>query len=323
MRDYYQVLGVPRTASAKEVRDAYRRLARQYHPDVNPGNKAAEEHFKAVNEAYEVLSDPEKRRLYDQFGENWRFAQRAGVAPGEQGTSTGRTFTWQPGQEPFGDLFDNQDLDDLLGRFFGGAGGAGRGRRAAEQEVELSLEEAFSGAGRTLELPVQEPCSRCGGSGRQVRGTCPTCLGRGFTSRTARYQVTIPPGVDDGSRVRVAPGGHEMALVVKVRPHPRFQRKGTDLYTQADVPLYDAMLGSEVVVPTLTGRAAALTIPPETQNGATFRLAGQGMPNLGDHSRRGDLYVQVRVELPKQLSDEERALVHHLRELRKAASRAH
>lgn len=319
-KDYYAILGVPRNASDKEIRAAYRRLARKFHPDVNPGNKEAEERFKEINEAYEVLSDPEKRRLYDLYGENWRYAaQGAGAGATAQGP-----FTWRVERGPggwhtlFEDLTGDLGLGDLFERLFGG-GTATRTRvrrpPALEETVEVSLEEAFQGTTRLLEVPLARPCGACGGSGRLGRAPCYACAGTGVQERPARFEVKIPPGVDTGSRVRVTPGGREVVLHIRVRPHPRFRRQGDHLYTEVEVPLYDALLGGEVEVPTLRGRVV-LRIPPETQNGQTFRLAGQGMPRLGQPGVRGDLFVTVKVSLPRGLTERERELLRQLRAMR-------
>lgn len=312
-RDYYEVLGVGRNASDKEIRSAYRRLAMRYHPDRNPGDKEAEARFKEINEAYEVLSDPEKRRLYDQYGHQWRIVQQYGPAAAGATQQGPFTWTWRTQTTTPEDLFADLLGEDLLERFFGTR--TRPSRRAVEQDVDISLEEAFSGTRRVVELSTDQPCPSCRGTGRSGRGACYTCGGRGTLSSPMRIEVTIPPGVDTGSRVRVAPAGHEMFLRIAVRPHPRFQRQGADLHTEVEIPLYTAILGGEVVVSTLQGRIA-LTIPPETQNGATFRLAGQGMPYLDNPSRRGDLLVAVKVRLPTGLTEEERRLFQRLRDLR-------
>ncbi|MBI4234627.1 MAG: DnaJ domain-containing protein [Chloroflexi bacterium] len=321
-RDYYEVLGVSKGASDKDVRAAYRRMARRYHPDVNPGDARAEGRFKEVNEAYEVLSDLEKRRLYDRFGANWKYAQQAGGAP--PGTGAEGPFVWRTEEGPggFDDLIGEAEIGDLFDRFFGGRGGSGRTatrtRRAppvAEQQVEVSLEEAYIGTTRLLQMPRVGPCPACAGAGRSGATPCPACLGRGVVARPARLEVAIPPGVDTGSKVRITPGEQEVVLHISVQPHARFQRRGSDLYTEAPVALYDAMLGGEVIVPTLKGQVA-LNMPPETQNGRVFRLAGQGMPHLGNPAVKGDLYVTVKVSLPTGLTQQERELLRRLKGMR-------
>ena len=302
-KDYYAILGVPRTASEKEIKQTFRRLARRYHPDVNPGNPEAERCFKEINEAHEVLSDPDKRRKYDQYGDQWQHADRI-----EEMRRQGE-FRWAPGGARTGERFEGTfnaedfgDLNDIFGRFFGGGGGFGPERAAAfsrdvEAAAEVSLEEAYHGASRMIDLP-------------------------GGRSRARRLEVRIPPGVDTGSRVRIPGaitnsrgGPGDLYLNVSVRPHPTFQRKGSDLYTDVQVPLMDALLGGEVQVPTLKGTKLALKVPPETQNGRTFRLAGQGMPRL-EGGGQGDLYAQVKVVLPSTLTPREREIFEELRALR-------
>lgn len=307
-RDYYEVLGVPRTASDKEIRQAYRRLARQYHPDLNPNDKTAEARFKELQEAYEVLSDPQKRQQYDRFGHDFeRFKQAAGAQAQAQPSWT--EFRWGsagPGGSDFETLFGGDSLEDLLGGLFGRVGRAGARARATtarrgqdiEHPVEISLEEAFAGTTRTLQ--VRDP-----------------------SGRVRTLEVKIPAGVADGQRVRLAGQGEpgvggmppgDLYLLVSIRPHPLFERRGDDLYVKVDVPLHVAILGGEVQVPTPRGTRLALRIPPETQNGQVFRLAGQGMPRLG--GGRGDLFAEVRVVLPTRLSQREKELFSELAALR-------
>ena len=302
-QDYYQVLGVSRGASEKEIRQAYRRLARQYHPDLNPGDKQAEARFKEIGEAYEVLADAEKRKKYDRYGHNWQQAEAAGAAAREGGF---QNFRWGPGQgnvrfETAGD-FDESAFGDLFGSLFGGGTRSGvRGRRAAqpgqdyEQPIEVTLEEAFAGSQRVLQLETPD-------------------------GRTKRLEIKIPAGVTDGSRIRIAgeggpgfnggPNG-DLYLVVALRPHPSFRREGDDLHVDVPVPLHVLLLGGEAHVPTLKGTRLALRIPPETQNGRVFRLAGQGMPRL-QGSGRGDLYATVTAVLPTNLTDRDRELIREL-----------
>lgn len=309
-QDYYQVLGVSRNATEKEIRQAYRRLARKYHPDLNPGDKQAEARFKEIGEAYAVLSDPEKRKKYDRYGHNWQQAEAAEAAAREAGVGG---FRWGPGVggvrfETTGNL-DDSIFGDLFGDLFGRSGarpgfrGRGFERRGQdyEQPVEVTLEEAFNGTQRLLTLQTPNGGMR-------------------------RLEVKVPPGVADGSRIRIAgeggpglgggPNG-DLYLVVSVRPHATFERKGDDLYVEAPVPLHVLMLGGEAEVPTLKGTKLALRIPPETQNGRVFRLAGQGMPRL-QGTGRGDLYVTVKAVLPTGLTERERALFRELAQRRGA-----
>lgn len=300
-RDFYDILGVSRSASDKEIRQAYRRLARKYHPDVNRSDPKGEERFKEINEAYQVLGDPEKRKKYDRYGENWKYAdqfERHGASPG------GGPFTWRVETAPGASIFDHMEdmgLGDLFGGLFGRGRRGGRGRSATaeawprqrvEHQVEVTLEEAFHGTTRMLQ--VQTPS---GGA--------------------RRLEVRIPPGAETGSRVHVpAKDVGDLYLVITVQRHRAFQRQGADLHVEVSVPVADAVLGGEVKVPTITGRQVALRIPLETQNGRVFRLKGQGMPLLNRPDQRGDLHARVRVTLPTGLNERERQLFQELRALR-------
>ncbi len=287
-KDYYEILGVDRNATEAEIKKAYRKLARQYHPDINPGNKAAEARFKEINEAYEVLSDKEKRAKYDRFGRDW---QRYQEMPGFGGFGAGG--------------FGAADFADIFETLFGG----GRGVRSnvtyrakgqdIEQPVDITLEEAFSGTQRTLQV------QSANGALRSIT-------------------VKIPPGVDTGSRVRIAGEGApgigggprgDLYLVINVLPHSRFERRGDDLYIRVPVDLYTMLLGGEVRVPAMGGRTVTLKVPAGTQNGKVMRVSGQGMPRLRDAQTRGDLYVTLDVSLPTSLSPRERELVEQLRAL--------
>lgn len=304
-RDYYQILGVPRDADEKEIRRAYRKLARKYHPDVNPGDAEAAEKFKSINEAYEVLSDPEKRRKYDQFGQAWQRYQQAGARGG---------FDWSPwihttpGTYSYATVDDLEDLfggvgfseffETLFGRVTGGsrsrAGVPPRRGSDVRQPVSITLSEAYHGTTRLV------------------------------TKNGRRLEVRIPAGVRSGSKVRLAGEGAQgqyggsagdLYLVVEVEPDPRFERVGDDLHTKVAVPLYTAVLGGEVPVQTLAG-SIQLKIPPGTQNGRRFRIPGKGMPKLKSPGMFGDLYVTVDVRLPTDLTPEERELFERLRSLR-------
>lgn len=309
VRDYYEVLGVPRTASQKEIKAAFRKLARKHHPDVNPGDPGAAEQFKEINEAHEVLGDPEKRKKYDQLGPNWQqyeaweAAGRPGAAPfGQEGRVEYRTVS----PEDLEDLFGS---DSPFSGFFHDLYGRGSGARGApgfdfgtfpgqdvEAETTLTLEEAYRGTVRTVELQTPQG--------------------------SRRVEVRIPAGIGDGARVRVAgqgtagrDGGRPGDLFVRVhvRPHPTFRREGDDLFVRVPVPLDVALLGGEVMVPTLRGSEVSLKVPPETQNGTRFRLRGLGMPRLRGEGH-GDLYADVDVRLPVPLSPEVRELARRLRE---------
>lgn len=312
-KNYYDLLGVPHNADEKQIRAAYRRLARKYHPDVNSGQDDAADRFKEINEANEVLSNEESRKLYDRYGEHWHQVQQGG--PGT--AASGNRVYWQGGADPFGGIFGGADIGSMFGNLFGSGRQRQRRQRPAllEQTVDITLEEAFGGTTRSLQVAGQAICTRCSGSGNVEGAACPECLSQGFSYQPVRGEVAIPAGVDSGSRVRVTPGGQEVVLVVQVQDHPKFQRKGSDLHTEVSVPLYDVVLGTEVVVPTLSGQVA-LTLPPESQNGRIFRLGGQGMPKLGVPTERGMLYVTIKSELPTSLTDEERTLFEQLQGLR-------
>ena len=297
-RDYYTVLGVKRSASEKELKQAYRKLARQYHPDVNPEDKAAEAKFKEINEAYEVLSDPENRKKYDQLGENWKYADQFAQAGAAGRAAPGRRWEQRSGPGAGFDAFDLFGGDDPFGGIFGqrGAQGFKAQGQSIEHPVEVTLEEAYQGTTRTIQMA-------------------------GPSGRPRRLEVKIPPGVRTGSRVRVAGEGGigigggprgDLWLVVAVLPHSGFERKGNDLYTDVQVPLVDAILGGEVEAPTLRGRKLALKLPPETQNGKLFRLAGQGMPKLSG-SGKGALYARVKVVLPTGLTEREKEMFREMK----------
>jgi DnaJ-class molecular chaperone len=326
-KDYYKTLGVTKNASVDDIKKAFRKLARKYHPDVNPGDKKAEEKFKEINEAYEVLSDPDKRRKYDTLGPNWQ--EQFGFRPGARRS---------PGFGGSAPNFDTSNFSEffetLFGRNSAGAGGTRMRedirRRAGdniEQPVEVTLQEAYTGGTRTYNIQSTEICAFCRGLGEVGGKTCANCEGQGQMARSKRIQVKIPPGVDNGSRIRVAGEGQpgtgggprgDLFLVITVKPDPLYERKGDDLYLECDVDLVTAMLGGEAHVPLPDGRKLVLTIPPETQNGRVFRLAGKGMPRLrGEGS--GNLFARVKVVLPVPLSEEERDLIERLARLRRAS----
>ena len=325
-KDYYKILGVSREASTDEIKKAFRKLARKYHPDVNPGDKKSEEKFKEINEAYEVLSDSEKRHKYDTLGPNWQdqFGPSGATRRAYQYNGTRGGFDFDPSNTAgFSDFFEA-----LFGR--SGAGGAGaRGPRAdmrrrtgdnIDQPVEISLQEAYLGGSRTFNIQSTEVCPTCHGTGEVGNKSCPTCQGQGMVPRNKRIQVKIPAGVDTGSRIRVAGEGQpgmgggprgDLFLVISVKPDPTYERKGDDLYVDVEVELVKAMLGGEVPVPLPDGRRLVLTIPPETQNNRTFRLAGKGMPHLRSEGS-GNLFARLRVLLPMNLTAEEKTLFEKL-----------
>jgi len=307
-KDYYKILGVSKDASEKEIKQAYRKLARKYHPDVNPDNKEAEEKFKEINEANEVLSDPEKRQKYDEMSSYYQqYGRTPGAAGpgGARGYEGGRYQYRTVNEEDLGDLFGEQSpFSDFFETYFGsdfaqGRGGQtrtrGRQQRATrgqdvESVIEVTLAEAYKGATRVFELTESDGSTR-------------------------RIEVKIPPGVDEGSRIRIAgqgvqgtAGRGDLYLIVHMLPDPRFIREGDDLRTRIEIPLAVAVLGGEAHVPTPDGRTLMLRIPAETPNGKTFRLRRQGMPHIGQSDKHGDLYAEVSVILPRHLTDEQRTL---------------
>ncbi len=347
-KDYYRALGIKRDASAKDVQTSYRRLARKFHPDVTGGDKAAEEKFKGINEAYEVLSDTKKRAAYDKWGERWEQAeqleqmQRKGQFSGfERGGGGPMHFEFGGEAGPFGGggVFDDVGgggFGQVFDRLFrsGAAGGGGAQRRSArgqdiEQKVIVTLAEAFTGSTRTLQLQTQEPCAICQGSGSVGDATCHGCQGTGLRAAGTRLEVKIPIGVTSGTKIRLrgkgGPGSGgaaagDVVLVVDVAEDARFERRGAALHTDVAVPLTTAVLGGEVSVATLSG-SVALRIPEGTQNGQVFRLTGRGMPIM-KQDKRGELFAKVRVVLPEQIDDEQRALFEQLRGLGQGAASA-
>ncbi len=308
-KDYYKILGVDRNASEKEIKAAFRRLARKYHPDVNPGDKAAEEKFKEISEAHEVLSDKEKRKRYDQFGQYWE-------QMGQQGPQAGAPPGWESFVFDFGDfqgartrgeridLGGESGFSDFFEMLFGGGrrgtGAATRRTQRApykgrnvEAELEVSFDDAFHGAKKE------------------------------FTIDGRRIELTVPKGVKDGQKLRLANQGEEgpagrgdLIITIRVRPHPTFERRDDDLYVEVPVDYLTAALGGEVCVPTPSGRVT-MKVPPRTSSGTTFRLPGQGMPKLKE-KKRGNLYARVRIQIPETLSDKEKELLGEIRKVRES-----
>jgi curved DNA-binding protein len=331
-KDYYTILGVPKTATQADVKKAYRKLARKHHPDQNQGDKTAEQRFKDLNEANEVLSDPEKRKLYDELGSNWEAYARAGAAPGRPGGAAGNPFAGFAGfggqgaggsgnvRYEFRSSGDPGEFSDFFRMFFGGAAapasGSGNGPRPAARRSSAgggaaSLEDLLSGMGGAGGFQT----TATQGSLPPAEAEAEISLEEAFSGTTRlidvdgkRLEIKIPAGVVTGSRIRLAGKGgsnRDLYIVPKVRPHPVFTRNGADITRELKVTLREALLGAEIPVGTLTGRVL-LTLPTGTQNGRTFRLSGQGMPRLKGEGR-GDLYVKVQVVLPTKLSDEAKA----------------
>lgn len=348
-KDYYKILGVSKNATQEEIKKAYRELARKYHPDVNPGNKEAEEKFKEINEAYEVLSDPEKRRNYDTMGDAFFTPQSEG---GFGYTYSGRDF--------FSDLFGGS-FSDIFSDFFGfGTKNKNRPQKGEDIELELviSFEEAVLGCAKAIELKNDYPCSVCGGSGldrtNQIlcpdcKGTglksvrkgnlfiqtqCQTCNGIGYTNvkrcsecggsgvkfDTSKFTVRIPAGVNSGQRLKVAGKGKpgklggkpgDLYLYIVVAPHPYYYRDGNDLFVNLPLSITEACLGTKVDVPLPDGSKIALTIPPLTKNGQKLRVAGKGIKDA--FGRQGDLYCVAKIEIPEKLNKEAKELLEKLK----------
>jgi molecular chaperone DnaJ len=343
-RDYYEILGVARTADAATIKSAYRKLAMQFHPDQNPGDKAAEEKFKEINEAYAVLSDPEKRAKFDRFGK----AAFDGMGPG--GGFSG----------DFSDIFSEvfgEAFGDLFGARPGGRRGNGPERGAdLRYDFEISLEQAYSGLEREIVVPREVTCDPCGGAGAEpgtkaetcttcggagqvrasqgmfrivrtcaacggrgsvVRHPCKACGGRGRVKRDRTLAVKVPQGVEDGTRIRLAGEGDlgqrggppgDLYIFLSVRPHKLFERDGMELFCRVPVPMTTAALGGDIEVPTIAGAKESLTIVPGAQTGRRFRLKNQGMPRLQGRER-GDLHVEIFVETPVNLTGKQKRLL--------------
>ena len=348
-RDYYEVLGVQKGASEEEIKKAYKKMARKYHPDLNPGDKDAEEKFKEVNEAYEVLSDAEKKARYDQFG-------FAGVDP---------NFGAGGGGYGGGAGFDFGDLGDIFGSFFGGGFGGGQTRRnpnapqrgeSIRMNLTISFEEAAFGCEKELELDRYEscetchgsgaapstspetcpdcggsgvvqtrrqtpmgvfastaPCSRCGGRGKIIKEPCKDCRGSGMVRRRRKIQASVPAGIDNGQTISIRGQGHagknggpagDLLVTITVRPHELFRREGTSVLCEAPITFPQAVLGAELEIPTIDGKVK-YDIPEGTQSGTTFRLKGKGIPALNGRGR-GDQYVTVYIETPRNLNREQK-----------------
>jgi DnaJ-class molecular chaperone len=330
-QDYYQVLGVARNATGDQIKAAYRKLARKHHPDLNPGDKAAEERFKELQIAYDVLSNAENRKLYDQYGENWRVVQQTGQPPPPNWEA------FRPGGQQETGGFDLSGFDfsgfrpgtsgegyDVFEELFGRAGGARRTGprrgRDVEAELELSLEEAHAGGHRTLQLQSAEICPTCHGAGMvNENQVCPTCGGRGQVLKPKTIEVNIPSGVRDGSSVRLAAQGSagldggpagDLYLHIRLKPHPTFRVEGDDLEVEMPLAPWEAVLGAKIEVPTIDGRVE-MSVPQGAQSGQRLRLRGQGLNKR--KGGRGDEYVRLNIRVPKTVSAEEQRLYEELK----------
>jgi DnaJ-class molecular chaperone len=329
-KDYYAILGVPKNAAAKDIKSAYRKLARTWHPDANPNNqKAAEEKFKDISEAYEVLGDPEKRRKYDVLGNDWQRAaadasQRRSYQQGPQANVGGMNFGEQSGFSDFFEMFFGG-----VGRRPGGpAGGINFGGQRGEDlelPLNLTLLEAYNGETKSVPLQINDECPRCHGSGTERVHVCSACGGTGRVLQTKRFDVKIPKGIREGQRIKLAGQGSagprrgprgDLLLIVHFLDDPRWERKGDDLYLDVPVSVYDLVLGSDVQVPTMTGEVT-MKIPPSTQSGKRLRLAAKGMPKL-KAGGFGDEYVRLIGQVPLDLDERELALYRELAQIAKA-----
>jgi molecular chaperone DnaJ len=352
-RDYYEILGVPKNADEKALKSAYRTLAKKLHPDANPGDKAAEQKFKELNEAYDVLKDPQKRGAYDRFG-HAAFEAGMGAGAGRGPGGFGPDFTSSM-SDIFEDLFGDFMGGGGRGRQKGGRGGAARGSDL-RYNMEISLTEAYTGKSAQIRVPSSITCETCNGTGAKpgtqprtcatcnghgavrssqgfftVERTCPacqgrgqiipdpcaTCSGQGRVTRERTLSVTIPPGVEDGTRIRLAGEGEaglrggpagDLYIFLSVRPHEFFQRDGADLFCKVPISMAVAALGGEIEVPTIDGKKARVTVPEGTQTGKQFRLKSKGMPVLRS-AQSGDMYIQVTVETPVNLTRRQRDLL--------------
>lgn len=366
-KDYYQILGVTKTSSADEIKKAYRKLAVKYHPDKNPGNASAEEKFKEISKAYEVLSDPQKRAQYDQFGSEM-FEHAAGGGAGPGGFQGGNFGGFSDPRDLFSQIFGNAgggfSFEDILGggRRSGRARSNGRTGSDLRYELTIDFEDAVFGADKKIRLTKNDTCPACHGSGAEPgskKTTCPSCGGSGQSAQSfggffqtsgacqqchgtgqvittpckrcsgsgrvrvnKELQIHIPPGVDSGSRLRVAGEGEagayggkgDLFVVIQVRPHDVFQRSGSDILCELPIPFSTAALGGIVDVPTVTGKSR-MKIPAGSRNGTTLRIREKGMPSLKKGGTRGDQLVRLLVETPVKLTDRQEALLREFAEL--------
>jgi DnaJ-class molecular chaperone len=322
-KDYYETLGVSRDAPDDKIKQAYRKLARKYHPDVNPGDKSAEEQFKAINEAYEVLSDPEKRKKYDSLGPDWKAG--ADFTPSGDGSVH---VEFGNLEDLFGSSSRFKGSSDFFETLFGrgarrGAGFSFSGRGSdIESEIDLTLEEAHRGTSRSLSIPVDETCTECGGTGERDKKACAKCGGSGFQTRLEQVTVNIPRGASDGSVIRVPGrggagfrGGQRGDLYLRIRllPHPRFHlRHGGAIEVTMPISPWEAVLGASIEVPTLDG-PVKMRIPPNSQGGQMLRLKGKGFARQS--GGQADQYVRLHIVVPPNPSDREKELFQSLAEV--------
>ncbi|MDW7739766.1 MAG: DnaJ C-terminal domain-containing protein [Bacillota bacterium] len=327
-QDYYELLGVDRKASEKEIKSAYRKMARKWHPDLHPAaeKKEAEEKFKRINEAYEVLKDPDKRARYDRLGSRWKDGQDFQAPPDMEGV---RFYT----SNDFGAGGFEGGFSDFFNMFFGGQGPAGRTGRTARQrsvrgddlesEIELTIEEAYKGVTKSIRVSGSSVCSACGGTGTRDRSFCAQCGGTGAVPDEKTLDVKVPAGVKEGSKIRLkGQGGSglgggpkgDLYLKVRLKPHPVFKLKENNIEVQAVIRPDQAILGDKIPVRTLDG-AVNMKIPAGSISGNKLRLRGKGFPGKGD--ARGDQYVTLVIDIPPDLSEEEKELYRQLHELRK------
>jgi curved DNA-binding protein len=320
-KDYYKTLGVDRKASHDDIRKAFRRLAREFHPDVAKDKKRAEEKFKEINEAYEVLGDAEKRKKYDDLGTDWK----SGFVPHGRsggGGDASQTYQYRGGTGDEGFEFNGTGFSDFFERFFGSTGNRGGGFAREETEkgrdvegvIMVTLEEAMRGSVRSVSVRRSGVCEECHGTGAKGRSICPVCHGSGQVTVTQEHKVKIPPGVRDGQRLRLSGKGEpgtgggpsgDLYLRVRMASHPDFRVEGGDLYYDLDLAPWEAALGASISVPTLTG-PVSIKIPAGTQNGQRLRIKARGLP--GREIEKGDLYVVARVQVPTESTDAEKKL---------------
>ena len=327
-KDYYESLGVPRTASDAEIKKAFRKLAREFHPDVAKDKKRAEEKFKEINEAYEVLSDPAKRKKYDELGANWKSGADFRPPPGWESFAGRRGFRTSGAAGQGHEFhFGGTGFSDFFEQLFGAAGRGGFGRhpglaeeefaergRDIEGDIMVTLEEAMRGSVRSVSIRNSVPCGQCDGTGERNGRACPACNGTSQVTKTETHQVKIPPGITEGQRLRISGRGEagagggaagDLYLRVRLARHPDFAVEDHNLIYEAELAPWEAVLGANISVPTLDGHVN-IKIPAGTQNGQKLRVRGRGLPQRGGEN--GDLIVMTRIEVPGRISEDERKL---------------